>query len=240
VVNQRWIITFLFIVGGLLLLASVHPFYENTIHLAMLFGIPAYFLFQWIAPMLSEFPEFVTILYWGKTGREQLGLTNAISSKVNQWTLLLAMIPVVFAYATYSMGNFSWSTPFDDKQRVEILLTSAQSLFAAACLIDLRFQAWQAWTILGMWAAQLVDPLVDPYIELWLPFLTNTPFGTEAYIREWFVWVYLALVVVVVWHERGRFDAFPGFAAEWREHIRPGAPRVGEPAPGEEPHVGGP
>ena len=32
-------------------------------------GVPAYLLLQWVAPLLSEFPEFFTATYWSRQGR---------------------------------------------------------------------------------------------------------------------------------------------------------------------------
>ena len=53
-----------------------------------------------------------------------------LSSKVNQWTLLIGMLPVVFAI---SAGRFG-AMEMDQRQVEEMLLTAAQSLFAVAIL----------------------------------------------------------------------------------------------------------
>ena len=215
--TQKQIIALFFVIGGGLLLLSVHPFYENTLHLGEALGIDPYFLVQWLAPLLSEFPEFITVLYWAMTMRATLGMTNAVSSKVNQWTLLLAMVPLVYMMGTAFHGTLAFAVPFDREQRVEILLTSAQGLFAAACLMNLRFERWEAWALLLLWVTQLVDPLVDPYIAR-TPFAWS-PFGVHDYIREWYVFVYLALFAFVVVRARARFAALPGFRQMWRDHL---------------------
>jgi len=227
--RQKMIVALLFILGGTLLFVSVHPFYTNTIALGLAIGIPAYFLFQWLAPLLSEFPELVTIVYWGKTGRAQLGLTNAISSKVNQWTLLIAMIPIVYFIGTYNVGRPDWSLNFDDAQQLEVLLTAAQGMFAAGCFMNLKLHRWEAWTILGLWAIQLIDPLVDPYIYAQFP---NLPYFFEpsshlanphpAYLREWITVIYLILTPIVMLAPKERFGAVHGFIHVWKEHFSKG------------------
>jgi cation:H+ antiporter len=226
VLRQKWIIFLFFIVGGTLLFASVHPFFENTIALGVAIGIPAYFLFQWLAPLLSEFPELITIVYWGRTGRAQLGLTNAISSKVNQWTLLIAMIPVVYFIGTWNAGRPAWAIAFDEAQRLEILLTAAQGMFAAGCFMNLKLHRWEAWTLLGLWAVQLVDPLVDPFIFAQFP---NLPYIFEpsthlttphpAYVREWVTIIYFILTPIVMLAPKERFGAAKGFKHVMQEHF---------------------
>lgn len=218
---QQWTaLLAMFAVGGYILYHSVEPFYHNTLELGAFLGVSAYFLLQWIAPFLSEFPEFITILYWGRTGRAQLGITNAVSSNINQLTLLIAMLPFAYAYGGWSaFGVPQWEIPFDGVQRVEILLTGMQMLFAAIILLNLRLERREAHTLLGLWVVQLTDPLVHPYFPSNFP----SPFGTGAYIREWLILVYFVLCWVEIARARGRMPAFVQFARVWREHIAPPA-----------------
>src|SRR2546426_365686 len=48
----------LFAVGGGLLYATAHPFLESMLAVAGLLGFSQFFLVPWVAPFLSEFPEF--------------------------------------------------------------------------------------------------------------------------------------------------------------------------------------
>lgn len=232
--TQKGYIVLFFAAGAVLLLVSIEPFLHNTERLAEIIGLSQYFLVQWLAPFLSEFPEFITILYWAKTNRATLGVTNAVSSKVNQWTLLLAMIPVVYLFATLKfIGSGALEVPFDHEQRIEILLTAAQSLFAAMCLLTLKFRAWHAWALLVLWGTQLLDPLIDPWIQANVPWAFSpfaSPPETVAYIREWYVFVYVALALFVVWQQRGHIKAFDSFARVWRIYVVKTEP---EPAEGE-------
>ena len=61
------------------------------------------------------------------------GLGTLVSSKVNQWTLLVGTLPIVFALASGGTGGL----PVESRQREELLLTAAQSVFAVATLSSL-------------------------------------------------------------------------------------------------------
>lgn len=79
-------------------------------------------------------------------------LGTLISSKVNQWTLLVGTIPIVFALsATTSDG-----LPIDLQQRYELLITAAQSLFAVAILLDLSITLYGAFGLLSLFLVQFV------------------------------------------------------------------------------------
>lgn len=229
VARQKLIIALFFLMGGGLLLVSVEPFIHNTIALGAVLGLSGYFLIQWLAPFLSEFPEFITIVYWGRTGRAELGLTNAISSKVNQWTLLIAMIPVVFIAGTYYItGSWTFHVPFDNFQRTEILLTATQGLFAACCFFNLRFHRWEAWTLIVLWGIQLFDPLLDgPIYNLvgdGFPTIYEYSFTADhpypPYVREWTTIAYVLLAPLVLLGPKTRFAAWRAFKDVYRTHLR--------------------
>jgi Ca2+/Na+ antiporter len=225
VFRQKWVIALFFAAGGALLLFSVEPFYHNTVELGASLGLSTYFLLQWIAPFLSEFPEFITIAYWGRTGRAQLGVTNAISSNVNQLTLLIAMIPIVYVATTYARGAVILNVVFDPSQRLEIFLTAAQALFAASALLNLRFHRWEAWTLFLLWAVQLFDPLIDKYVPPSWPHLFPAPIPSvdnphyTQYVREYVAYLFLALTPIVLFAPKKRFAALTGFRTVWRTHL---------------------
>jgi cation:H+ antiporter len=75
-----------------------------------------------------------------------------VSSKVNQWSLLVGTLPVVFALAA---GSFN-GLPIDAMQREELLITAAQSLFAVALLVTLSITVVGALSLLGLFLAQFV------------------------------------------------------------------------------------
>ncbi|MGD9715003.1 MAG: sodium:calcium antiporter [Thermomicrobiales bacterium] len=123
-------------------------------------GIDEFLLVQWLAPLASEAPEFVVvaIFAWRAAGAAALG--TVVSSKVNQWTLLVGMLPLIYAIALGAIEPL----PLDNRQEDEILLTAAQSLFAVALLLDRRLSVVGAGMLFGLFAFQFVWP--DYRVEL--------------------------------------------------------------------------
>ena len=114
------IITGLFVFRGILIYASAEPFLASLLALSAAVGIPAFVFIQWVAPVVSEFPEMATTFYWARSvERAPMALMNMVSSNINQWTLLTAMLPIVLSMSAGSV------TPivFDQEQRIELLLT---------------------------------------------------------------------------------------------------------------------
>jgi hypothetical protein len=75
---------------------------------------------QWLAPLASEAPEcIITSLFaWRLLG--VAGLGALVSSKVNQWTLLVGTIPLVFNLASFIIGKpVPQALVRDQVQRVE-------------------------------------------------------------------------------------------------------------------------
>jgi cation:H+ antiporter len=106
------------------------------------------------APCLSEFPEKVSAFQWASRVRTApMALVNMVSSNINQWTVLAAMIPIVFSL---SRGTPS-ALPFDGAQREEILLTIAQSIVAVLVLLDMKFHWWDAAILFVLWLAQFLE-----------------------------------------------------------------------------------
>jgi hypothetical protein len=77
-----------------------------------------------------------------------------LSSNVNQWTVLAAMIPIVFSMARGEPA----SLPFDGVQREEILLTILQSVVAVLVLFNMKFEWWDAAGLFLLWLAQFAVP----------------------------------------------------------------------------------
>ena len=75
-----------------------------------------------------------------------------MSSKVNQWTLLVGSLPLVFAIAA---GSFT-GLPIDSRQRGELLLTAAQSVFAVAVVSSLSVSVKEALALFSLFWAQFL------------------------------------------------------------------------------------
>lgn len=160
-----------FLGGGLLLFLAAGPFLQAMVGVAALFGLSAFFIVQWIAPALSEFPEFIAASRWAVQVRHApKALANIISAQISQWTMLVAMLPIVFSL---TLGAPS-AIPLGELhgiQRVEILLTVAQSVAAVSILLKMRVTALDAGVLSGLWFFQFVEPgLREEMIPVYLTF----------------------------------------------------------------------
>jgi cation:H+ antiporter len=124
------------------------------LHIALLMGISQFVFVQWVAPILSEFPEKVSAFYWAKTNRGSMGLINFVSSCVNQWTLLIGIIAFIVAHGA---GSFT-PVVFDEMQRTEILLTILQGFLGMAFLVNLEFKFYEAAGLFILWIVQFFVP----------------------------------------------------------------------------------
>ena len=151
------IIIGLFITGGAGILIVAVPFLESMLALALTLGVSEFVFVQWVAPFLSEFPEKVSAFYWARRVKKApVALMNMVSSNINEWTMLAAMIPIIFSF---SSGGIS-AIHFDQFQLVEILLTIVQSLLAFLLLINMRFSWYEAVVLFVLWAIQLIVPSI--------------------------------------------------------------------------------
>src|SRR5438034_9335029 len=99
---------------------------------AGLVGVSQFVLVQWVAPFLSEFPEKVSAFYWARrVSHAPMALMNMVSSNINQWTVLAAMIPLEYGYSSLRHPGASVGFRFDVAPRLKLLLTLPQS---ALCL----------------------------------------------------------------------------------------------------------
>jgi cation:H+ antiporter len=145
----------LFLLAGGAILANAEPFCEGLVGTGKAFHINEFFLVQWLAPIASEAPEFTVALVFAWRGHASLAMGSLLSSKLNQWTLLVGMIPGVYAL---SHGSLDHPIPMGGLQMNEILLTAAQSLLAVMMLASLRFSIWGALLLFGLFTGQLVMP----------------------------------------------------------------------------------
>ena len=95
-------------------------------------------------PGASESPEIIVAILFSLRANPVAGLTTLISSEVNQLTLLIGSMVIIFSIA--SPGQ-PLTFPLDDRQSVEFLLTTAMSVFAIL-LIAPRIISWKAGAVL--------------------------------------------------------------------------------------------
>jgi cation:H+ antiporter len=146
----------LFIVAAASILAVAEPFAEALVEAGSALGVDRFLLVQWLAPLASEMPELLVVSLLALRGAAGLGLAALLASRLNQWTLLVGMLPLA-----YSIGaGAPRALPLDAHQSEEVLLTAAQSLLAFAFLLDLRLSTRDALLLFGLFAVQLVMPQV--------------------------------------------------------------------------------
>jgi cation:H+ antiporter len=159
-------IAVLFIAGGAILFFSAHPFLESMLAMATTLGVSTFVFVQWVAPFLSEFPEKLSAFYWARKVRTaNVALMNMVSSNINQWSILSAMIPVLFVISAGSARPLV----FDSFQRNEILLTILQSFLGFLLLLNLELRFHEAAILFLFWIVQFVIPswrgvMVDIYL----------------------------------------------------------------------------
>ena len=145
--------TMIFVGGGVALYFSVHPFIETLQKWSLALGILPFVFVQWVAPFLSEFPEKVSAFNWARqTKKAPMALMNMVNSNINQWTMLAAMIPVVFSI---SLGHIE-PVLLDRMHQYELALTIAQSILGGLLLLDMKFSIVDASLIFFLWFVQFV------------------------------------------------------------------------------------
>lgn len=143
------------IFGMVVVFISAGPFVDSILQTARALGISDYLLIQWVAPIVSEAPEAVTVVYWAaRSGMEKEAIINLISSKVNQWTLLFAVIPVVYSVASGGIRPIFLTS----LQTEEIFLTAAQSLFGFLCILDLYLSSKESLVLISLFLLQFFLP----------------------------------------------------------------------------------
>jgi cation:H+ antiporter len=202
----------LFAAGGLIIYFTAEPFLASLLAVSTAVGVPSFVFVQWVAPFVSEFPEKVSAFYWARTvHRASMALMNMVSSNVNQWTLLAAMLPIVFSV---SRGEPS-TIVFDSQQELEILMTLGQSLVGTLFLVNMRLEWWEAMWLFILWAVQFALSPVTPGPGFW---------GTLAGHIHWYVtvvyllWAAVELLRMIAGKRSP--EALRLFAHMWRKHVR--------------------
>lgn len=149
--RRAWYIG-LFLVAAAVILLSAEHFADSLVETGTELGISQFFLVQWLAPFASEAPELLVAGLYAWRLKTTDALAALVSSKVNQWSLLVGTLPLVFALAAGSLNGL----PIDLEQREELLLTATQSLFAVALLVTLSITVAGALSLVGLFALQFV------------------------------------------------------------------------------------
>ena len=155
--QRRTVLVVLFMYAAAAILTSAEPFAEGLVHTGEQFGIDKFILVQWLAPFASEAPEFLVAGILAYRGRASVGMGALLSSKVNQWTLLVGGLPVAYAVA---VGGWH-GLPLDIRATEEMFLTAAQSIFAVAVVLSLSLSLREAVTLFALFAVTFVVPSTE-------------------------------------------------------------------------------
>jgi cation:H+ antiporter len=151
-VRRRIMVGLLLGYAALVIILCAEPFAESLIQTGEQFGVSTFLLVQWVAPLASEAPELLVAGLFAWRLKTNSGLGTLVSSKVNQWTLLVGTLPIVFVVAGGAMSGL----PLDRLQREELFLTAAQSAFAVAVLASRSLSVREAWALFGLFMSQFV------------------------------------------------------------------------------------
>ncbi len=176
--RRRRNVVFFMLYSAVMIFISVEAFSEGLLGTAKMFGIDSFLMVQWLAPLASEAPEFIVAMYLVRKLRTSAGLNALISSKVNQWTLLIGTMAVIFSISSMKIA----ALPLDGRQSEEVLLTAAQSVFALAIIMDRKVNVYEALALMSLFLIQFAIPSVHARILL--------------------SWVYLILSVPILIHHR--------------------------------------
>jgi cation:H+ antiporter len=190
----------LFVLAAAAIALVAEPFAEGLVQVGHQLKIDDFILVQVVAPIASEAPEFVVVALFAFVGRGETSLQALISSKVNQWTLLVGSIPLVYSISTGHVTGFA----LDGRQTEELLLTAAQGLLAVILVLDRKLGVRESIGLLALYLLQFVFPSHDARII--------------------FAWVYFGLaalaVVFSVEIRGGLFSAPRRFAKQLRVALR--------------------
>ncbi len=195
------VISALFLGGGVAISYATEPFVGSLLAISAVLGISNFRFVQWVTPLVSEFPEMASTFYFARmAGRAPMALMNMVSSNINQWTLVVAMLPIVYSL---SLGNVTTIT-LTSQQRLEVLMTLGQALVGMMFLINMELAWWEATAL---------------FVLFFVPF-TN-PAAAMPVTILYFVWA--AVEMVRLANGRRSPAAFELFLKTWKEQVRPAA-----------------
>ena len=106
--------------AAFVILACAEHFAEALVATGSSYGVSEFLLVQWLAPLASEAPELLVAGMFAWRLSTTSGLSTLVSSKVNQWTLLVGTLPIVFSIASATTHGL----PLNSVQREELWVTS--------------------------------------------------------------------------------------------------------------------
>jgi cation:H+ antiporter len=196
-----------FVVAAAVIIRSAEPFAHAIIEMGEEIGVSDFLLIKWIAPTASEAPELLVAALFAWRLASRTGLGALVSSKVNQWTLLVGTLPIVFAVFSRSFHGL----PLDEIQRVELFVTASQSVFAVAILASRSMSTREALLMFGLFMAQVAESLLAEF-----GFISET---NSLFAREMVAVAFILAAVWALWGNVGKMRTIlrDGFRASWSQ-----------------------
>ena len=142
----------LFVIGGAAVFLLADPFLAGLFGLSTILGVSRFQFVQWIYPLVSEAPEGISAFYWARDyKRASIALMNLVSSNINQWTLLAALLPMVLSLSMRQQTAIH----LDPTQSRDLLLALSQSLLGSFFLLNMELSWWEAVGLFLMFLVQL-------------------------------------------------------------------------------------
>jgi cation:H+ antiporter len=180
---RRGVALVLFFLAGAVIFLAAQPFAEGLLSAGRKFGINEFILVQWLAPLASESPEFIVAAIFAYRGLASSSFNTLLSSKLNQWTLLVGMLPLAFAFSARSFHPMV----LDANQCEEIFLTAAMSLLAVVMILDFKFHKMEAGVLFVLFAVQTLYPAVQGWVGI-----------SAIKVRYGFAYLYLLISVLLL------------------------------------------
>lgn len=152
--RRRVLVAALFAGAAVVILASAEAFGNALVEAGGQLGIDRFLLVQWLAPIASEAPETIVAITFALRARADDGMGALLAAKLNQWTLLIACLPIAY----YLGGGSAGGLALDARQTEEFVLTAAQTVLGIAVLVNLRLTGAKALLLFGLFAVQFALP----------------------------------------------------------------------------------
>ena len=180
---RRIITVAFFVLPAVAILLFAEPFANSLIAIGKDFGIDEFILVQWVAPLASEAPEIIAVAIYALKGAGAAALGALVSSKVNQWTLLIGSLPLAYCLSLGAVGTLD----MDFRQMEEVFLTSAQTAFAVVLVADMRLSLIEGIVLFVLFVGQLLFPIPE--------------------VRYAFAFFYLAAALFILLRDKSRIRA---------------------------------
>jgi cation:H+ antiporter len=149
---RRTFILIMLILAATVIFISAKPFGDSLVEAGIALNIDEYILVQWLGPIASEAPEFTLAFLFAARGKAVAALAILISSKLNQWTLLAGSMPIAYVIG----GGDNAALPIVGRGASELWLTTAQTLLGVAILLALRWGAFSAVLMFGLFLVSVI------------------------------------------------------------------------------------